>query len=150
MLADQRVSEFGTFNDLACGEKRVPLLEVRGHYPLRSLVHALTCIQVPAQKRLKARISRGVGSTRRDQHEPGGGAAGESVNADCSGTATITPKGRSEMHLSLVVADCGNDMLAIETDADTVVSGTLVRHNDEMGEGRSTNESATGGDADST
>jgi hypothetical protein len=73
-----------------------------------------------------------------------------SVNSDCSGTATITPKGRSEMHFSLVVADCGKEMLAIETDADTVVSGTLVRHNDEMGEGRSTNDSASGRDADST
>ena len=47
------------------------------------------------------------------------------VDADCRGTATITPKGGSEMHFSLVVVDGGNEMLALETDADTVVSGTL-------------------------
>src|ERR1700691_3086637 len=47
------------------------------------------------------------------------------VDRDCRGTATITPKGHSEMHFSLVVVDCGNQILAIETDADTVVSGTL-------------------------
>jgi hypothetical protein len=29
------------------------------------------------------------------------------------------------MHFSLVVVDSGKEMLAIETDADTVVSGTL-------------------------
>ena len=44
---------------------------------------------------------------------------------DCRGTATITPKGHSEMHFSFVVVDGGNEMLAIETDADTVVSATL-------------------------
>jgi hypothetical protein len=47
------------------------------------------------------------------------------VDTDCRGTATITPKGRSEMHFSLVVVDSGNEMLALEMDADTVVSGTL-------------------------
>ena len=48
------------------------------------------------------------------------------VDKDCRGTATITPKGRSEMYFSLVVVDGGKEMLAIETDADTVVSGTVV------------------------
>ena len=47
------------------------------------------------------------------------------VDRDCRGTATTTPKGHSEMHFSLVVVACGKEMLAIETDADTVVSGTL-------------------------
>ena len=47
------------------------------------------------------------------------------VDTDCRGWATITPKGRSEMHFSLVVVDGGNEMLALETDANTVVSGTL-------------------------
>ena len=47
------------------------------------------------------------------------------VAKNCRGRATITPKGRSEMHFSLVVVDGGNKMLAIETDADTIVSGTL-------------------------
>jgi hypothetical protein len=51
------------------------------------------------------------------------------VATDCRGRATITPKGRSEMHFSLVVVDGGNEMLAIETDADTVVSGSLVKGN---------------------
>jgi hypothetical protein len=48
-----------------------------------------------------------------------------SVAPDCTGTATITPKGQPEMHFSFVVVDCGKELLAIETDAGTVVSGTL-------------------------
>jgi hypothetical protein len=51
------------------------------------------------------------------------------VDRDCRGTATITPKGQPEMHFSFVVVDCGKELLAIETDADTVVSGTLVKGN---------------------
>jgi hypothetical protein len=47
------------------------------------------------------------------------------VGTDCRGRATITPTGLSEMHFKLVVVDGGNKILAIETDADTVVSGTL-------------------------
>jgi len=50
-----------------------------------------------------------------------------SVNSDCRGWATITPKGRHEMHFHLVVVDGGNEILVVETDADTVVSGTLQR-----------------------
>ncbi len=49
------------------------------------------------------------------------------VGADCRGRATIKPKGLSEMHFSLVVVDGGKEMLAVETDAGTVVSGTLQR-----------------------
>ena len=49
------------------------------------------------------------------------------VAKDCTGRATITPKGHPEMHFSLVVVNDGNEMLAVETDADTVVSGTLQR-----------------------
>ena len=33
------------------------------------------------------------------------------------------------MHFSLVAVDGGREMLAVETDADTVVSGTLVKAN---------------------
>jgi hypothetical protein len=51
------------------------------------------------------------------------------VGTDCRGRATITPDGLSEMHFSLVVVDHGKQMLAIQTDADTVVSGTLVKGN---------------------
>jgi len=49
------------------------------------------------------------------------------VDTDCTGTATITPEGQSDLNFSFVVVDWGKEMLAIETDADTVVSGTLQR-----------------------
>jgi hypothetical protein len=51
------------------------------------------------------------------------------VDRDCRGRATITPKGRSELHFRFVVVDGGNEMLAVETDANTVVSGTLENNN---------------------
>ena len=54
-------------------------------------------------------------------------AGSYAVGTDCRGTATITPKGHPEMHFSFVVVDSGKKMLAIETDPDTVVSGTLVK-----------------------
>jgi hypothetical protein len=47
------------------------------------------------------------------------------IGTDCRGTASITPRGHSEMHFHLVVVDDGKEMLAVETDANTVVSGTL-------------------------
>jgi hypothetical protein len=50
-----------------------------------------------------------------------------SVAKNCTGTATITSKSLSEMNFSFVVVHVGKEMLAIETDADTVVSGTLRR-----------------------
>ncbi len=50
-----------------------------------------------------------------------------SVAADCTGTATIKSKGISDINFSFVIVDGGKEMLAIETDADTVVSGTLHR-----------------------
>ena len=64
----------------------------------------------------------------------GGTFAGEpvtgsyTVDRDCRGRATITPEGRSEMHLRLVVVDGGHEMLAVETDANTVVSGSLEKN----------------------
>jgi hypothetical protein len=48
-----------------------------------------------------------------------------SVAPDCTGTATITPKGKPALNFSFAVVDGGNEMLAIETDADTIVSATL-------------------------
>ena len=51
------------------------------------------------------------------------------VDPDCRGWATIKPEGLPEMRFQLVVVEGGNEMLAIETDADTVVSGTLVKGN---------------------
>jgi len=50
------------------------------------------------------------------------------VARDCRGRATITPKGRSEMHFRLVIVDGGHEMLAVETDANTVVSGSLEKN----------------------
>ena len=64
-----------------------------------------------------------------------------SVDANCTGTATITPKGRSAMNFSFVIVDCGKEMLAIETDANTVVSGTLVKDSDDSGESAATSVS---------
>jgi hypothetical protein len=52
-----------------------------------------------------------------------------SVDANCRGAATITPKGQPEMHFSFVVVDDGKEMLAVERDGDTVVNGTLVKRN---------------------
>ena len=49
------------------------------------------------------------------------------VDGNCWGTATITPTGRSEMHFKILVVDSGNELLAIETDANTVLSGSLVK-----------------------
>jgi hypothetical protein len=51
------------------------------------------------------------------------------VAPDCRGQATLTPKGLSEMHLSFVVVDGGNQMLALQTDPHTIVSGTMVKGN---------------------
>jgi hypothetical protein len=48
------------------------------------------------------------------------------VDADCRGTATIKPKGQAEMHFSIVVVDCGRELLVLETDDNTIVSGTLT------------------------
>ncbi len=33
------------------------------------------------------------------------------LDKDCTGTANVTPKGHSGIHFSLVVADCGKEML---------------------------------------
>jgi hypothetical protein len=33
------------------------------------------------------------------------------------------------LNFSFVIVDCGKEMLAVETDADTVVNGTLVKRN---------------------
>jgi hypothetical protein len=49
------------------------------------------------------------------------------IGTDCRGRATIKPKGRSAMHFSLLVVDGGKELLAIQTDANTVVSGTMVK-----------------------
>jgi hypothetical protein len=53
-----------------------------------------------------------------------------SVDANCKGTFTITPRGGSALNFSLVIVDSGKEILALETDADTVVGGTLVKGNE--------------------
>jgi hypothetical protein len=51
------------------------------------------------------------------------------VDPACRGWAALKPKGLPEMRYHLVVVDGGKEMLAIETDVNTVVSGTLVKGN---------------------
>ena len=54
-----------------------------------------------------------------------------SVDANCKGILAITPKGESVLNFSFVVVDCGKELLAIETDADAAVSGTLQRQSEQ-------------------
>jgi len=49
------------------------------------------------------------------------------VSPDCAGRATIKPEGQPEMRFRFVVVNGGSQMLVIETDPNTVVSGTLQR-----------------------
>lgn len=53
------------------------------------------------------------------------------VATDCTGTLTVTPKGSSALNFSFMVVDGGMQMLAIETDAGTVVNGTLLKDDDD-------------------
>lgn len=50
-----------------------------------------------------------------------------SITSNCQGTASITLKGQTAMNYSLVVVNGGKEILAIETDPDTTVTGTLQR-----------------------
>ena len=47
------------------------------------------------------------------------------INSNCTGTAILNPAGLSPMHLSLAVVNGGKQMMAIETDANTIVTGTF-------------------------
>lgn len=47
------------------------------------------------------------------------------INADCTGTAKITPQGLSPINLSLLVVNIDKEILALETDTGTIVAGTL-------------------------
>lgn len=49
-----------------------------------------------------------------------------SVGSNCMGTMQITPKGQSPINLALVVVDAGKEIFVVETDANTIVSGTLL------------------------
>jgi hypothetical protein len=46
-------------------------------------------------------------------------------SANCSGSLAVTPKGASTLHFNFVVVNSGKELLAIETDKNTVVVGTL-------------------------
>jgi hypothetical protein len=50
-----------------------------------------------------------------------------SVDANCTGTLTITPTGESALTFRIVIVDYGKEMLALETNANTVVTATLQR-----------------------
>jgi hypothetical protein len=47
------------------------------------------------------------------------------INPNCTGTASITPTGLSPMHFNLVVVNAGKQIMAIETDNNTIVTGTF-------------------------
>jgi len=47
------------------------------------------------------------------------------INSNCTGNAQITPKGQSPIKLALVVVNADKEMMAVETDTNTIVSGTL-------------------------
>ena len=46
-------------------------------------------------------------------------------NADCTGTAQVTLSGFPTSNYSFVVVNSGKEILLVETDSDTVVSGTM-------------------------
>jgi hypothetical protein len=50
-----------------------------------------------------------------------------SVSSDCTGTLSITPEGQSALNFSFAVVDGGKELMAIETDADTVSTAALQR-----------------------
>jgi hypothetical protein len=47
------------------------------------------------------------------------------INSDCTGSATITPKGLTPTNLSLLVVNADKEIMAIETDSNTIVTGTF-------------------------
>ena len=47
------------------------------------------------------------------------------INSNCTGSAVITPKGLPAMHANLLVVNGGTELMVIETDATTVITGLL-------------------------
>jgi len=47
------------------------------------------------------------------------------INSDCTGTGRLTPMGGAATHFNFVVVNSGATVLAIETDTNTVVTGSL-------------------------
>ncbi len=48
-----------------------------------------------------------------------------SISSNCTGIAQITPKGESTINLALIVVNADKELLAVETDTNTIVSGIL-------------------------
>jgi hypothetical protein len=46
-------------------------------------------------------------------------------NADCTGSAQITPQGYSTLNFNFVVVNAGKEILLVETDTNTIVSGNM-------------------------
>lgn len=47
------------------------------------------------------------------------------INSDCTGSAQVTPQGLSAINLSLLIVNADKEIMAIETDTNTIVAGTL-------------------------
>lgn len=47
------------------------------------------------------------------------------INSDCTGSAVITPQGLSAMNVNVVIVNGGKELMVIETDANTIVTGSL-------------------------
>ncbi|MFY9905166.1 MAG: hypothetical protein WBX02_21830 [Terriglobales bacterium] len=47
------------------------------------------------------------------------------INSNCTGTLVFTPEGQSAVNLGVVIVNGGKELMFIETDANTIVSGTL-------------------------
>lgn len=48
------------------------------------------------------------------------------INSNCTGSATMTPKGLPPINLNLVVVSAGKEIMAVETDTNTIVAGTFL------------------------
>ncbi|MGO9366452.1 MAG: hypothetical protein ACLP0H_02350 [Terriglobales bacterium] len=46
-------------------------------------------------------------------------------DSDCTGTAQITPSGSSTLNFNFVVVNIAKEILLIETDANTIVVGSM-------------------------
>jgi hypothetical protein len=47
------------------------------------------------------------------------------INSTCTGTATFTPQGQSPINISIVIVNADKELMFIETDNNTIVTGSL-------------------------
>ena len=47
------------------------------------------------------------------------------INSNCTGNAAITPQGLSTMNVNVVVVNGGKELMFIETDTNTIVTGVM-------------------------